>query len=326
MSLLEDGYARRFHYLRLSLTEVCNFRCTYCLPDGYHPQGRPGFLTQPELERIVRAFAAMGTRKVRLTGGEPSLRRDLVEIINLVATTPGISRVAMTTNGYRLRERASQWRQAGLGAINVSLDSLDPRLFHRITGEDRFAEVMGGIEAALCAGFEQVKINTVLLKGLNDQELNTFLSWIRTIPVELRFIELMQTPSMGDRFVHHHMGGKGIRDRLLQAGWQLQARACDAGPAQVLAHPDYQGTIGLILPYAPHFCAGCNRLRVSAQGKLHLCLFGDEGIALRDLLIDDSQQTDLIERVRAALGHKPAGHHLHQGDSGATPHLASLGG
>jgi len=151
---LEDGFARRFYYLRLSVTDVCNFRCTYCLPDGYHPskggaEGRKSFLSLEEIRRVVSGFAAMGTRKVRLTGGEPSLRRDFTAIIETVANTPGIEKVAMTTNGYRLKERAREWFDAGLTALNVSVDSLDPRQFHQITGENKLADVMAGIDAAL---------------------------------------------------------------------------------------------------------------------------------------------------------------------------------
>lgn len=326
MSLLEDGHARRFHYLRLSVTDVCNFRCTYCLPDGYRPEGRKSFLDQAEIARVVRAFAAMGTRKVRLTGGEPSLRRDFTDIIRIVAATPGIEQVAMTTNGYRLRERAAEWREAGLTNLNVSVDSLDARQFHRITGEDKLTEVMAGIDAALAAGFARVKVNAVLLKGLNDHELSTFLDWIKTRPIELRFIELMQTGEMDALFTRHHASGEAIKGQLLAAGWVQQLRAIDAGPAQVFHHPDYLGGIGLIMPYSKDFCAGCNRLRVSSVGKLHLCLFGDDGVALRDLLAADEQQEALMERVHMALGHKLASHRLHQGNSGTTPHLASLGG
>lgn len=326
MSLLVDGHARRFHYLRLSVTEVCNFRCTYCLPDGYQPQGRNHFLTLDEIRRVTHAFAAMGTRKVRLTGGEPSLRRDFTDIIRAVAQTPGISQVAMTTNGYRLKERVAEWREAGLTSLNVSVDSLDARQFHRITGEDKLAEVMAGIDAALAAGFERVKVNAVLLKGLNDRELTTFLAWIKDQPIELRFIELMQTGEMDSLFARHHASGEAIKAQLLDAGWVQQLRAQDAGPAQVFCHPDYRGGVGLIMPYSKDFCAGCNRLRVSSLGKLHLCLFGDDGVMLRDLLGDDDHQEALMARVQQALGHKLAAHRLHEGNSGTTPHLASLGG
>ncbi|QJT28262.1 GTP 3',8-cyclase MoaA [Aeromonas media] len=328
---LEDGFSRRFYYLRLSITDVCNFRCTYCLPDGYRPpdgnkEGRKSFLSLEEIRRIVSGFAAMGTRKVRLTGGEPSLRRDFTAIIETVANTPGIEKVAMTTNGYRLKERAQEWFNAGLNALNVSVDSLDPRQFHQITGENKLAEVMEGIEAALAAGFKSVKINAVLLKGLNDQQLDQFLAWIRHKPIELRFIELMQTGEMDNLFRDHHTSGELIKEQLLGNGWIQQLRAVDDGPAQVFMHPESQGGVGLIMPYSKDFCAGCNRLRVSSVGKLHLCLFGDNGVELRDLLSDDSQQEALQLRIRQSLSGKAATHRLHEGNAGMTPHLASIGG
>ncbi|MEL3923231.1 GTP 3',8-cyclase MoaA [Aeromonas enteropelogenes] len=326
MSPLEDGFSRRFYYLRLSITDVCNFRCTYCLPDGYRPEGRKSFLSVDEIRRVVSGFAAMGTRKVRLTGGEPSLRRDFTSIIEAVASTPGIEKVAMTTNGYRLKERAREWFDAGLSALNVSVDSLDPRQFHQITGENKLAEVMEGIEAALAAGFKSVKINAVLLKGLNDYQLEAFLAWIKHKPIELRFIELMQTGEMDTLFQNHHVSGEQIKQRLLESGWVQQLRGKDDGPAQVFMHPESQGGVGLIMPYSKDFCAGCNRLRVSSVGKLHLCLFGDNGVELRDLLGADSQQEALQQRIRSALSGKAATHRLHEGNTGATPHLASIGG
>lgn len=324
---LEDGFSRRFYYLRLSVTDVCNFRCTYCLPDGYRPsEVRKSFLSLEEIRRVVSGFAAMGTRKVRLTGGEPSLRRDFTAIIETVASTPGIEKVAMTTNGYRLKERAREWFDAGLNALNVSVDSLDPRQFHQITGENKLTEVMAGIDAALAAGFKSVKINAVLLKGLNDHQLDAFLAWIRDKPIELRFIELMQTGEMDTLFRDHHTSGDLIKQRLLETGWVQQLRGLDDGPAQVFMHPASQGGVGLIMPYSKDFCAGCNRLRVSSKGKLHLCLFGDNGVELRDLLTDDNLQEALQWRIRQALTGKAATHRLHEGNAGMTPHLASIGG
>ncbi|MBL1377909.1 GTP 3',8-cyclase MoaA [Zobellella iuensis] len=323
---LQDAFARKFHYLRLSVTDVCNFKCQYCLPDGYRPDGRKSFLTLDEIRRLTRVFAAMGTNKVRITGGEPSLRKDFTAIIETVAATPGIRKVAMTTNGYRMARQVADWRRAGLSAINVSVDSLDPRMFHQITGENRFQEVMAGIDAAFAAGFEQVKVNTVLMRGLNDGELGRFLGWIKDNPIQLRFIELMQTGEMDELFSRHHVRGALIKEQLLRAGWQQKVRAHNDGPAEVFWHPDYVGEIGLIMPYAKDFCASCNRLRVSSLGKLHLCLFGDYGVELRDLLAEDGQHAALQLRLREALADKKATHFLHQGQTGMTPHLASIGG
>ena len=327
-SLLTDAFARKFYYLRLSITDVCNFRCTYCLPDGYRPGQvtNNGFLSVDEVRRVTRAFAGMGTEKVRLTGGEPSLRRDFSEIIAAVRENPAIRQIAVTTNGYRLARDIAQWRDAGLTALNVSVDSLDARQFYAITGQDKFRQVMDGIDAAFDAGFAKVKVNTVLMRDVNHHQLDTFLAWIKPRPIQLRFIELMETGDGGELFRKHHLSGMVVRDELLRRGWVRQLRQRSDGPAQVFCHPDYAGEIGLIMPYEKDFCASCNRLRVSSVGKLHLCLFGDGGVDLRDLLSDDEQQQALQARIADALQQKKQTHFLHQGDTGITQNLSYIGG
>lgn len=327
-SLLTDAFARKFYYLRLSITDVCNFRCTYCLPDGYRPGHvtNNGFLSVDEVRRVTRAFAGMGTEKVRLTGGEPSLRRDFSEIIAAVRENPAIRQIAVTTNGYRLARDVAQWRDAGLTALNVSVDSLDARQFYAITGQDKFRQVMEGIDAAFDAGFVKVKVNTVLMRDVNHHQLDTFLAWIKPRPIQLRFIELMETGDGGELFRKHHLSGMVVRDELLRRGWVRQLRQRSDGPAQVFCHPDYAGEIGLIMPYEKDFCASCNRLRVSSVGKLHLCLFGDGGVDLRDLLSDDEQQQALQARIADALQQKKQTHFLHQGDTGITQNLSYIGG
>lgn len=323
----EDSYHRKFYYLRLSITDVCNFKCTYCLPDGYRPEHKSkAFLSLEELRRVVTAFANCGTSKIRITGGEPSLRRDFTDIITMISEQEGIEKIAMTTNGYRLAKDAKNWRDAGLTHLNVSVDSLDPRMFYQITGENKFAQVMKGIDAAFEAGFQQVKVNAVLLKDLNDKELPKFLAWIKQNPIQLRFIELMQTGEMDTLFQNHHQSGVSIRNHLIAQGWLLKPREINDGPAEVFCHPDYLGEIGLIMPYKKDFCLTCNRLRVSALGKLHMCLFGDYGVELRDLLQSDSQKRELIERIQGQLAHKKQTHFLDQGHTGMTPNLASIGG
>ncbi|CAK9884505.1 MAG: GTP 3',8-cyclase [Candidatus Erwinia impunctatus] len=328
MSQFTDNFARSFYYLRLSVTDVCNFRCSYCLPDGYQPRQtrNSGFLSTDEIRRVVRAFSLAGTEKIRLTGGEPTLRRDFVEIIAAVAANPAIRQIALTTNGYRLARDVSQWRDAGLTAINVSVDALDVRQFHAITGQDKFHQVMQGIDAAFAAGFERVKVNAVLMRDINHHSLATFLHWIKHRPIQLRFIELMETRDGGGLYRKHHISGEVIRQQLLQSGWQRQPRSRSDGPAQVYQHADYQGEIGLIMPYEKDFCTSCNRLRVSATGMLHLCLFGEGGVALRDLLQDDQQLLPLQQRIASALQSKKQGHFLHQGVTGTTPNLSVIGG
>lgn len=326
MQTLVDNHGRRFPYLRLSLTEACNYSCTYCLPDGYRAEGRNRFLTLDEIGRLLRAFGDLGMSKVRLTGGEPSLRKDLPEIIAQAAGLPSIHRVALTTNGCRLPTLVGRWRDAGLTNLNVSLDSLDRERFRNITGHDRHDEVASGIDAALTLGFDAVKVNVVLLRGANDDELPRWLEWIRDRDIAVRFIELMRTGDNGEYFRRHHVRADNLVQHLEATGWQRKLRAHDAGPALEYVHPDYRGRIGVIAPYAPDFCRTCNRLRVTARGDLRLCLFGHFGIPLRALLQSDADHDALVQRIAGQLGLKAEGHGLHQGLYGITPHLASIGG
>ncbi|MDP9501229.1 GTP 3',8-cyclase MoaA [Bisgaard Taxon 45] len=324
---LVDAFQRRYYYLRLSITDVCNFRCNYCLPNGYQPEAnKPSFLTLNEIRLVVNSFAAMGTEKVRITGGEPTLRKDFLSIVETIAQQPAIKHIALTTNGYRMAKDVADWKAAGITSINVSIDSLDPRLFHRITGVDKFDDVMRGLERAFEIGYQKVKVNSVLMKALNETDFDQFLAWIKDKPIQMRFIELMQTGEMDHFFHKHHLSGQILADRLLKTGWILQEKGVLDGPANVFRHPDYVGEVGLIMPYEKNFCASCNRLRVSAKGKLHLCLFGEEGIELRDLLQSDDQQWQLQARISSALQGKREHHFLHQGDSGVRTNLASIGG
>ena len=326
MATLVDGFGRTFPYLRLTLTEACNYRCSYCLPNGYQADGRPSFLTLEEVQRLVRGFAAVGMRKIRLTGGEPSLRKDLPSIIAAVSATPGVQKIALTTNGCLLPRHVRLWREAGLTALSVSLDSLQSGRFAAITGHDRFDEVMEGVEIAQGLGFDAVKLNAVLLRGLNDDELPAWMAFLRSRDIAIRFIELMRTGDNQAYFERHHYRAEALEQQLVDAGWSLQPRAPDAGPAREYAHPDYRGRIGIIAPYSKDFCAGCNRLRVTARGDLRLCLFGDFGIPLRPLLQSDDDHDALVGRIATQLGLKAAGHGLHEGNTGITPHLASIGG
>lgn len=324
---LYDGFGRRFTYLRLSLTERCNFRCSYCLPQGFVKQrGLPAELSRDENRRAAAAFAKLGLRKLRLTGGEPTVRPDFTDIARELSQVPGIARVAMTTNGYRLAERAGEWRDAGIDAVNVSIDTLDRDTFAEITGHDRLGDVVSGVDAALETGFSSVKVNSVLLRSLEASGWDEVLDFVAQRNIAWRFIELMRTNDNAHYHQHEATPGEAIRKRLRQSGWSPVERAQDSGPAVEYAHADYRGRIGLIAPYAPGFCDSCNRLRLSSRGKLHLCLFGKEGFGLRDLLQHDSQQEELVERIVCAMPSKLSGHRLHEGDSGATPHLASIGG
>lgn len=325
MDRLVDGFGRRFRYLRLSVTEVCNFRCTYCLPDGYRKTEPHAFLDLAEIGRLVDAFGALGVGKVRLTGGEPTVRRDLGKIIRRVAEAPGVSKVALTTNGWNLSRHIADWRAGGLTNLNVSIDSLDPDAFRRITGHDRLAAILDGLDGALALGVPSVKVNAVLLRDSGTDAFERFADFVRERPVAVRFIELMRTGDNAEFFARQHLGGQALTGWLEARGWTPVARGTDDGPATEYAHPDHAGRLGLIAPYAPGFCDGCNRLRVTARGKLRLCLFGEGGVDLRDLLGRDDPQA-LASRISGALVGKAAGHRLAEGFSGDTRQLAQVGG
>lgn len=323
---IEDRFGRRFPYLRLSVTDACNFSCSYCLPDGYAKAHAEKYLSVVETAKLVTAFAELGTWKVRLTGGEPTIRPDFVDLARAVSGVKGVRNVSVTTNGYKLPERAKSFFDAGIRNINISIDSLDPRRFHEITGHDRLAEVVEGVQECAAVGFRKIKINAVLLKGINDDELDGFLDFISARDLSLRFIELMQTGDNLAYFRKHHLPATVVREKLAARGWSPMPREEGAGPAVEYAHKDYRGRIGIISPYAKDFCATCNRLRVSSRGDLHLCLFGEGGYALRHLLQDDGMKDELKETILRLMNFKKSAHFLHDGNTGARPHLASIGG
>jgi len=321
-----DNFGRRFRYLRLSVTEVCNFRCTYCLPDGYRKSGPMDFLAPEEVERLVRVFAQLGIRKVRLTGGEPTVRKDLTQLIACVSAQTGIDKVALTTNGWNLSRHVDEWVDAGLTNLNVSMDALDREAFHRITGHDRLNDVLSGLERAQALPLNAVKVNAVLLRDGLDEDFSSWTGFVRERAISVRFIELMRTGDNKAFFDAQHVSGQVLRRWLEANGWTPADRGADDGPAVEFSHPDYVGRIGLIAPYAPGFCEGCNRLRVTARGQLRLCLFGQGGRPLRDLLCTDDQSGLLKDRILDALAFKPAAHGLHNSDPGDIRNLAQMGG
>lgn len=323
--VLQDAFGRKFPYLRLSVTEVCNFRCTYCLPEGYQKSTRD-FLSQDELVRLVRGFSSLGVHKVRLTGGEPTTRTDLAAIAHSIAAIPGIQTVALTTNGLDLAKNAYRYFDAGVRSLNVSVDSLNSKHFHEITGHDKLDQVLEGISVAKKAGFKPIKINTVLLREVTDSTLPDFLEWIKREDFSVRFIELMQTGDNKEFFLRHHLRANLLIEQLLDRGFAPIARNASSGPAQEFAHLEYAGKIGVIAPYSHDFCKSCNRLRVTARGQLMLCLFGEGGIDLRPFLQRDEQQDALVDTITTALHFKRDGHALHQGITGSTHYLAAIGG
>lgn len=323
---LRDALGRRFNYLRLSVTDACNFRCAYCLPGGWCPAPEEEApLSVDEIRRLVLALAALGVEKVRLTGGEPTLRRDLPEIVRTVASVPGIRRVALTTNGFDLARLAPDLHRAGLASVNVSVDSLDPERFRSVTGRPLLDRVLLGVEGALAVGLS-AKVNAVLLRGLERAEFDRFVEWVRLRPIAVRFIELMPTGCDAAFFAAHHVPVGWVEGELERRGWTPSERGATDGPAIEYARAGYAGRVGFIAPSSAGFCETCNRLRVSSRGALKLCLFGDRDVPLRPWLASDAASELLPVEVARLVAGKPAGHHLAEGIRGNTWSLAVIGG
>ena len=325
---LVDNFHRQLSYLRLSITDFCNFRCDYCLPDGYTANAgkRPdNELSVSEIDVLIQAFAKLGTTKVRLTGGEPSIRQDLPRIIELAKQTQGIQTVAVSSNGYRLAKHLSDWQTAGLNQLNISIDSFDPTIFKQITGFDILPTLLKDIDTLLATTDIKLKLNGILMADTAFDNLQSVLSFVKNRPVTYRFIEFMQTSDNKALFFAQHSSGQRIKDFLLQNGWQSQRRASDAGPAIEYRHADYVGGIGLIEPYAPQFCDSCNRLRVSSQGKVHLCLFDNGSYDVRAFLANGDVD-GLVHALQSLMPIKPEHHLLKQNDSGIMANLSMIGG
>lgn len=322
---LVDGHGRSFHYLRLSVEDACDYRCKYCLPHGYHKEEPEPPLSLDEIRRLVAAFAGMGFWKVRLTGGEPTVRRDIVEIARAVSRTPGVRRVALSTNGSRLSALALDLRDAGVKAVNVSVDSLDRARFSEVTGRDDLPKVLAGVERALSLGMT-AKLNAVLMKGVNDGEFGDFVAYAKERPVEVRFIELMPVADNMEFFAAKHLKASSLVDWLTSEGWTEAPRAEADGPARRFTKPGFRGAVGVIAPYAKDFCATCNRLRITSRGRLRLCLFAEGEHSLRSHLKDDDGITSLQASVRSLLGLKEVSHYLPEGKLGDTRHFAAIGG
>jgi cyclic pyranopterin phosphate synthase len=308
------------------VTDVCNFRCNYCLPNGYQKtleEENP--LSLLEIENLISAFAKMGFQKIRLTGGEPTLRRDIVDIIALIKAQAGIEKVALSTNAYRLKSIIKPLKAAGLTHVNISLDSVVPETFNKVTGRNMYNQVIESIEAALAEGL-QIKLNAVLLKEINFPEWELFLNWVKDKPISFRFIELMRTGDNQKFFNEQHLKSEILIKKLQAAAWLPTIRAKDAGPAQDFIHPDYQGRIGIIAPYGSEFCDSCNRLRVSAHGKIRMCLFGESEFEIRPWLAQLADQDEVIRVMRNLLLRKAKSHNLHEEKFGMNQGFSAIGG
>jgi cyclic pyranopterin phosphate synthase len=313
--MLRDAFGRRVDYLRLSVTDRCNLRCVYCMP----PEGIPlkpvtEILTYDELLRTVRVATALGVRKVRITGGEPLVRQGIVTFVRQVAAVRGVTDLSMTTNGTALPEMAAPLREAGLVRVNVSLDTIRRDRYAEITRRDTLARVLSGIGAAVRAGLSPVKINVVLLRGLLPAEVDEFLDLARRMPVSVRFIERMPIGcSSSEAFV----SADGVRERILSLPGARETQGRGPSPAVTYAVPGFAGDLGVISPVSRRFCERCNRLRVTADGRLRGCLFARETLDLRAVLRSGHGDGAVADLLRAAVRVKPEGHGL-CGDGGGS--------
>ena len=330
MQKLTDTFGRSFPYIRLSITDVCNFKCGYCLPNGYQKDNSDNrkFLDVNEIKRLAKGLSELGVCKIRLTGGEPTVRSDFFDIVKILKNETGIKKVVITTNGYRLNKISNQISNSGLDGINISIDSLNRETFKVITGHDRLPEIIEGIRNLQNLNFQNIKINAVLLKGINDSEKN-FDQWSKFIKInkiDFRYIELMQTGDGLDYFKKYHIPAKIFKNYLNKKNWIHQTLGRDAGPSLNYIHPEYKGKFGIIAPYSKDFCKSCNRLRITSRGDLRLCLFGNTGINLRHLLQKDDQLNELKDLILKQMHFKKESHYLELGNTGSTKNLSKTGG
>ena len=330
MQTLKDSFGRTFPYIRLSITDVCNFKCGYCLPNGYQidKSDNRKFLNLEEIKRLAKVFSKLGVSKIRLTGGEPTVRKDFFEIIKILKNDAGIKRVVITTNGYHLNEKAKMLVDSGINGINISIDSLERNIFKNVTGHDRLPEILQGIKILQQLNFEDIKINAVLLNGINasEKDFDLWGEFIKKNKVDLRYIELMQTGDNLDYFNKYHISSKIFKDYLNKKKWIYQTFGKDAGPSLNYINPDYKGKFGIIAPYSKDFCRTCNRLRITSRGDLRLCLFGSTGISIRHLLQKDDQIEELQDLIIGQMKFKKESHYLELGETGLTKNLSKTGG
>ncbi len=331
---LVDAFARRIRYLRVSVTDRCNYRCSYCMPESLEEQGQLTFasksevLTFEEIEQIVSRFATLGVRKIRLTGGEPTVRKGIVDLVGRIRRIAGIEQVVMTTNGHLLTELAAPLAAAGLVAVNVSLDTLDAERFRRLTGRGDLARVLGGIDAARAAGLS-VKINAVALRGVNDDEVTALCEYAWSHGAVPRFIEHMPMSEGQLYATEAELSAQQIRQLVAARFGHLEVaedRPRDAGPARYWRTPTGR-EVGIISAMTEHFCDDCNRLRLTATGALHACLGHDDAISLRDVLRAGGSDDELTRAIATAVTGKRAGHVFdRQGGGAPQKHMINIGG
>lgn len=308
-----DSFGRNHTYLRISLTERCNLRCTYCMPEeGVELSPKDHILTFEEIERLARIFVGRGVTKIRLTGGEPLVRKDMETLVQRLGRIPGLRTLAITTNGLLLPKKLQRLHQAGVNLLNISLDTLDPARFERITRRNGFERVLDAIDLALRLGDVPVKVNCVVMRGVNDDELLDFVALTEKKPLEVRFIEYMPFQGNGwddAQFVPY----AEMIDRI-KARYDLE-RQPDGATATSKSYqvPGFRGRVGFISSMSDEFCSTCNRLRLTADGALKVCLFGNAEVSLRDEMRAGATDEQLVELIQAGVWRKkPAHAGLHQ--------------
>ena len=326
---MRDGFGRRVEYLRISVTDKCNLRCVYCMPEAGLPWlRRSEILRYEEIAEIVRVMAGLGLRRLRLTGGEPLVRRDLPELVRLLAAIPGIEDIALSTNAVLLDELAETLRDAGVKRVNVSLDSLRPDRIDAIARRaGSAAGVLAGLAAAERAGLEPIKVNTVIMRGRNDDEIEAFARHTIDRPWHIRFIEVMPVGDNTEISADEYVPATEMLERLQRLG-ELEPVPGPAGngPATYFRFPGARGTVGVITPMSHNYCERCNRMRLTANGRLRPCLFGDLETDLREPL---RRGEPLEPLIRHTLQVKPERHYLIQGSdrgSGGLRALSQVGG
>ncbi|MBZ0072255.1 MAG: GTP 3',8-cyclase MoaA [Gammaproteobacteria bacterium] len=326
LTALIDRLGRKIDYVRLSVTDRCDLRCFYCLPKGFKDFEEPEhWLTFAEIERVIAAFARLGTRRVRITGGEPLVRHDLPTLAMRLATLPGIEDLSLSTNATRLAKHARDLRAAGIRRINVSLDSLDAARFKEITG-GKLEKVIGGLLAAKAAGFAPIKINMVVMKGINEDEVESMVDFCIEHGFTLRFIETMPMGDTGRSATDHYVDLQTVKARLAQRFELLPGMMPGGGPARYVQVAGTDLRIGFITPISQHFCATCNRVRLSVDGTLYMCLGQEHRFELRPLLRAGASDADLEAAILQAIDLKPERHEFSEKPGQIVRFMSMTGG
>jgi GTP 3',8-cyclase len=309
--MLKDTYDRTIDYIRISVTDRCNLRCLYCMPPGgLKPLDHRDILRYEEIARFLRVAVHTGVRKIRITGGEPLMRKNITGLIKMIKSIEGIRQLSLTTNGILLERYAEELADAGLDRVNVSLDSLKPERYREITRGGDLDAVLKGIESAERAGLTPIKINMIPIRGLNDDEIEEFAKITLTSPYQVRYIEFMPFVS-GDIWNREKfISTEDIRSRVERLGTLIPAKMKKSGPAEYFKFEGAAGVIGFISPISNHFCRECNRLRLTADGKLRPCLFSETEIDIKSALRSNGPDAEIKRLIELSISAKPRGHSM----------------